>query len=273
MGELLQHDTSFHLWSPSAQVKWYLITTIDDHSRRILYGDLWEKETSWTHIIAAKSVVTQFGCPLKYYVDNHSIFRFVERRDTVWQKSHVGEEEAVVQWKEVLRDLNVQVVYALSPAAKGKVERPYQWLQDHVVRTCVRENITRIEEARAVLYEEIHRYNNRRVHSTTHEIPSLRYEKALNEKKSLFRRFTIPRPYGTLDDIFCYRIKRVADSYRKISWQALKFSVCGVSPRDEVELRVSFDLTHHMAKIRFWCHNKLVGEQQVKAKDIKTVHF
>lgn len=273
MGELLQHDTSFHLWSPSAQVKWYLITTIDDHSRRILYGDLWEKETSWTHIIAAKSVVIQFGCPLKYYVDNHSIFRFVERRDTVWQKSHVGEEEAVVQWKEVLRDLNVQVVYALSPAAKGKVERPYQWLQDHVVRTCVRENIARIEEARAVLYEEIHRYNNRRVHSTTHEIPSLRYEKALNEKKSLFRRFTIPRPYETLDDIFCYRIKRVADSYRKISWQAIKFSVCGVSPRDEVELRVSFDLTHRMAKIRFWCHNKLVGEQQVKAKDIKTVHF
>lgn len=159
MGELLQHDTSFHLWSPSAQAKWYLITTIDDHSRRILYGDLWEHETSWTHIIAAKSVMTQFGCPLKYYVDNHSIFRFMERRDTLWQKSHVGEEEAVVQWKEVLKDLNVEVVYALSPAAKGKVECPYQWLQDHVVRTCVRDNITRIKEARAVLYEEIHRYN------------------------------------------------------------------------------------------------------------------
>ncbi len=273
MGELLQHDTSFHLWSPSAQSKWYLITTIDDHSRRILYGDLWEHETSWTHIVAAKSVMTQFGCPLKYYVDNHSIFRFVERRDTLWQKRHVGEEEAVVQWKEVLKDLNVGVVYALSPAAKGKVERPYQWLQDHVVRTCVRENITRIEEARAVLYEEIHRYNHHRVHSTTHEIPSLLYEKALQEKKSLFRRVAIPRPYETLDDISCYRIKRVADAYRKLSWQSLKFSVSGVSPRDEVELRVSFDLKCGMANIRFWCRNKLVGEQQVKTEDIKKVHF
>jgi hypothetical protein len=85
-----------------------------------LYGDLWEHETSWTHIVAAKSVMTQFGCPLKYYVDNHSIFRFVERRDTLWQKRHVGEEEAVVQWKEVLKDLNVEVVYALSPAAKHR---------------------------------------------------------------------------------------------------------------------------------------------------------
>ena len=197
----------------------------------------------------------------------------IERRDTIWQKSHVGEDEAFVQWKEVLKDLNVEVVYALSPAAKGKVERPYQWLQDHVVRTCVRENITTIEEARAVLYEEIHRYNNHRVHSTTNEIPSLRYERALNEKKSLFRKFAIPKPYETIEDIFCYRIKRVADPYRKLSWQALKFSVSGVSPRDKVELRVSFNLKGRMAKIRFWCRNKLVGEQQVKAEDIQKVHF
>lgn len=103
MGELLQHDTSFHLWFPSAQSKWYLITTIDDHSRRILYGDLWEHETSWTHIVAAKSVMTQFGCPLKYYVDNHSIFRFVERRDTLWQKRHVGEEEAGRTGRDVVQ--------------------------------------------------------------------------------------------------------------------------------------------------------------------------
>jgi len=114
------------------------------------------------------------------------------------------EEQAVVQWKEVLKDLSIEVVYALSPAAKGKVERPYQWLQDHLVRTCVREGITSIDQARQVLYEELHQYNYKRVHSTTGEIPVLRYEKALEENRSLFRRFEIPRPYQTLDDIFCY---------------------------------------------------------------------
>lgn len=217
--------------------------------------------------------MTQFGCPLKYYVDNHSIFRFVEKRDTIWHKHNVGEEKAVVQWKEVLKDLNVEVVYALSPAAKGKVERPYQWLQDHLVRTCVRENITHIEGAREVLYEEIHRYNHHKIHSTTHEIPALLYEKAMKDKKSLFRKISIPRPYETFDDIFCYRIKRVADAYRKISWQSLKFRLSVVSPQDEVELRISFDLKSKMAKIRFWCKNKLVGEQKVKSEDIKKVHF
>jgi len=270
---LEQHDTSYHLWSPLSQTKWYLITTIDDHSRRILYGDLWEKETSWTHIIAAKTVVTRFGCPLKYYVDNHSIFRFIERRDTVWQKAHISEEEAVVQWKEVLKDLNIEVIYALSPAAKGKIERPYQWLQDHLVRTCVREGITKIGEAREVLYEELYAYNGRRVHSTTKEIPDVRYENALKEKRSLFRNFEIRKPYETLDDIFCYRIKRTVDPYRKVSWKTLKFSLSRVSPMDEVELRISFDLKTRMAKIRFWCRGRLVGEHPVKAEDLPKVQF
>ena len=66
--------------------KWYLISTLDDHSRRILYADLWEKETSWSHIAALQSVITQFGCPLRYYVDNHSIFRYIERRDSMHRK-------------------------------------------------------------------------------------------------------------------------------------------------------------------------------------------
>ena len=57
--------------------------------------------------MALKSVVTQFGCPLKYYVDNHAIFRFIERRDTLHQKASQKEDSAIVQWKEVLRNLNI----------------------------------------------------------------------------------------------------------------------------------------------------------------------
>lgn len=47
VGMLLQHDTSHHLWSPFAASKWALVTTIDDHSRKLLYGDFWEAETAW----------------------------------------------------------------------------------------------------------------------------------------------------------------------------------------------------------------------------------
>lgn len=262
-----------HLWSPFAKQKWYLITTLDDHSRRMLYGDLWEKETSWAHIVALKAVVMQFGCPLKYYVDNHAIFRFIERRDTFRHKAMKTEADAVVQWKEVLKDLGIEPVYALSPAAKGKIERPYRWLQDHLVRTCAREKVTEIEEARKILYEELYQYNYKRVHSTTKEIPDMRYRNAIEMKKTLFRPFKIKWPHEKFEDVFCYRAKRVVNAYRKISLSNLEFSVSGVPLHREVELRISFDLKSQLATIRFWYDSRLVGEQQAKAEDLKRVQF
>ena len=250
-----------------------MITSIDDHSRDLLYADLWERETSWAHIVAAKTVITGFGCPLKYYVDNHAIFRFIEKRDTVWQKAQMAEEDAVVQWKEVLKDLGIEVIYALSPAAKGKVERPYRWLQDHLVRTCVREGITKIDQAREILYREVNQYRFKRVHSTTGEIPNLRLEKAVEEKRSLFRPFIVRSPYQTIDDIFCYRYKRVVDSYRRVSFNTLSFNVHGVPLHEEVELRVSFNLKTGIAKIRFWYRGRLIDQKEVKGADLKKVRF
>ena len=45
-GELIQHDCSHHLFAPYADRKWYLITSIDDYSRLILYAVLVERETN-----------------------------------------------------------------------------------------------------------------------------------------------------------------------------------------------------------------------------------
>jgi hypothetical protein len=241
VGELIQHDTSIHLWAPLANKKWYLITSLDDHSRRILYGDLWERETSWAHITAAQYVVTQFGKPFSYYLDNHAIFRFVERRDSRHYSMTATEETAVVQWKEVLKQLGIIVTYALSPAAKGKIERPFRWLQDHLVRTCLHERVTCIEDAKKILYEEIHNYNHKRADSVTQKIPVVRFERALAEKRSLFQPFTIMTSYQTLEDIFCYRLTRVVNPYRKISLNNLQFAVSGAPIHSTVELRISFN--------------------------------
>ena len=124
-----------------------------------------------------------------------------------------------------------------------------------------------------MLYEELHQYNYKGVHSTTGEIPVLRYEKAVKENRGLFRRFEIPRPYQTLDDIFLLPLQRAVGPYRKVSWNTLKFSLSGVPIREEVELRISFNHKTRLALIWFWYQDKLVGQQQVKAGDLKKVHF
>ena len=65
-----------------------------------------------------------------------------------------------------MRILGVDVTHALSPQAKSKVERPYRWLQDKIVRTCAIDKPSTIEEVRAALKEEVDRYNNHQIHST-----------------------------------------------------------------------------------------------------------
>lgn len=46
--------SSYHLWAPAAQEKWYLITYLDDYNRLILYAALLKKETTWAHILASR---------------------------------------------------------------------------------------------------------------------------------------------------------------------------------------------------------------------------
>ena len=70
-GELIQHDSSHHRWSPYAEDKWYLITTLDDYSRKILYGDFLESETSWSHIESAEYTTLKYGIAYSFYVDSH----------------------------------------------------------------------------------------------------------------------------------------------------------------------------------------------------------
>lgn len=272
-GELLQHDSSYHKFSPYAKSKWYLITTIDDFSRYILYAQLLETETSWAHILALENVILRFGTPLSYYVDCHSIFRFVQGRDSVWREHRKVTDEVTPQWKQVLMDLKVKVTYALSPQAKGKVERPYQWIQDRLVRTCAREHVTRIEDAQEVLRYEIERYNNRQVHSTTKEIPVIRFNRAFSLNRTMFREFTIPRPYESTKDIFCIRISKTVDAYHKVSINNFKLRVRGAPLREKVEIRIVPDEESGISELRFWYKRKLVDVQKVKNSDINLVQF
>jgi hypothetical protein len=271
-GELIQHDSSHHLWSPPAKEKWYLITSLDDFSRFLLYATLVKRETAWTHILALQTVVLKHGAPFLYYVDSHSIFRFVQGRDSLWRKHYTLTDEADPQWKQVMNDCNIKVTYALSPQARGKIERPYGWLQDRLVRTCVREDVTDIREAQRVLAREVDRYNYRQVHSTTQEVPYFRFQRALEEKQSLFREFQVKPPFQSVKDIFCLRVERTIDSYRKISLHNLQLKVNNATPRKRVTLRI-YPLNNDVSEVRFWCDDTLIDIQRVKNSDLKGVHF
>jgi hypothetical protein len=271
-GALVQHDASLHLWSPFAEDKWTLITSIDDFSRKLLFADFFLKETTWSHIQAAQAVMQVYGIPLRYYVDSLRVFRFVQGRDSVWRKHVLETDDVDTQWRKMMRVLGVDVTYALSPQAKGKVERPYRWLQDRIVRTCALENISTMEDARSVLREEVHRYNDHQVHSTTKEIPSIRFEKARKAGNSLFRPFSLPNPFTSPKDVFCLRETRVVDGYRRISLFSHTIEVPNVPLYEDVDIHMVPDPKRQVMEIRIWWNEKMVHSVDLPLQGFR-VHF
>lgn len=272
VGELIQHDSSYHLWSPYAPKKWYLITSLDDYSRLMFYARIISHESSWAHIEALETVFLKYGLPLSYYVDSHSVFRYVRGRDDLHYEQHLLTDEATPQWKQVLTDCNVKVTYALSPQAKGKIERPYGWLQDRLVRTCARENVTDTKHAQRIVDKEMVRYNYHQVHSTTGEVPYKRFQRALQQNISLFRQFAVPKPFTSTKDIFCLRLDRTADAYRRISVSNVFLKVNNLNPYEPVNLRI-YPLNSMYSEVRFWANDTLLDTQKLKNDLFKGVHF
>jgi len=272
IGELIQHDASYHLFAPQAGKKWCLITSLDDYSRYIPYGRFFENESSWDHIEALCSVVVKYGCPYSYYIDCHSIFRYVRGRDQLHLKLTRFTDDADPQWKQVIKDCGIKPLYALSPQAKGKIERPYQWMQDRMIRSCIRENVKTISHGQRILNAELDRYNHKQIHSTTGEIPYLRFQNAKEQNKSLFREFRIPQPFLTLKDIFCFRTSRLVDNYCKVTIHQMSFRLKGVEHGDSVDIRI-YPLSDSLLELRFWCDAKLIDTQRIKKSDLGPMHF
>ena len=200
------------------------------------------------------------------------VFRFVQNRDAVWRKHILVTDDIDPQWRQVMRLMGVDVTYALSAQAKGKIERPYRWLQDRIVRTCALEKITALEEVRSVLRDEVDRYNNHQVHSTTGEIPGLRFENARKAGANLFRPFSLPKPFTSTKDVFCLRDTRMLNGYRRISLFNQEIDVPHVPLHEDVELHMIPNLDKQILEVRIWWNHKMVHSINLPLADLR-VHF
>jgi len=170
-----------------------------------------------------------------------------------------------------LEDCGVKVTYALSPQAKGKIERPYRWIHDRLVRTCYRENIRDIKKGQLILNYLLRRYNFRIVHSTTGEIPYIRFQRAIREKRTLFREFSIMPPFLSTKDIFCLRVERMVNPYRKVSINNLELKVPGAPLHEKIQLRIVPDKESGISEVRFWYRDNFLGSQKVKNSELNLV--
>ena len=100
-----------------------------------------------------EGLVRQWGIPLALYSDRHAAFKYNARQKPVPVET--------TQFTRVMRDLGIQQIFALSPQAKGRVERMLETFQDRLVTELRLAGASNIDQANLVLQEFLPRLNAR----------------------------------------------------------------------------------------------------------------
>lgn len=152
-GELLQGDGSPHDWLEGRNEKLCLIHFIDDATNEITSARFVPTEGTEGYLACLKEHLERHGRPLGLYVDKHATFK-VNREEL---KKGVG----ITHFGKVLKDLDIKLICAHSPQAKGRIERSNGVLQDRLIKEMRLEGINTIEEANSFLPKFLEKYNKR----------------------------------------------------------------------------------------------------------------
>jgi hypothetical protein len=151
-GELVQMDTSIHDWTEGRGPNMVLITMIDDASSRLL-ARFYPADTVEAHFDLLGRWLQKHGRPVALYTDRHSIF---EPQD----KGRFN-PEAATQFGRALDELDIELIKAYSPQAKGRVERSFGTAQDRWVKEMRLAKVKTIDQANALLERLLPEHNRR----------------------------------------------------------------------------------------------------------------
>lgn len=165
-GELVQIDGSPHDWFEGRSPRCTLIVFIDDATSRLIGLHFAPVESTKAYLDALRAQVLTHGRPLAFYADRHGIFR-VNAKDA---QSGDGKTE----FGRVVERLDIGLITALTPQAKGRVERANQTLQDRLIKEMRLCKIDSIEAARGFLPGFIAKYNAKFARPAREESPAHR---------------------------------------------------------------------------------------------------
>ncbi|MBX2800711.1 MAG: ISNCY family transposase [Myxococcales bacterium] len=153
VGELVQIDGCLHDWFEERGDRVCALVFVDDATGRLQQLHFAHRESAFDHFEASRGYLERHGKPVAFYSDKHSVFR-VANRDS-------AASDGLTQFGRALHELNVDIICANTPQAKGRVERAHQTLQDRLVKELRLRQISTIEEANAYVPAFMEAYNER----------------------------------------------------------------------------------------------------------------
>jgi len=157
-GELIQVDGSLHKWFEERGPMCTLLAYIDDATSSVVYAEFVKSESTWSYFEATQRYFKRLGKPLALYTDKHSVFRVNVSKEG---QSATTDSNGDTQFSRALKSLDVDIIYAHSPQAKGRVERLYKTLQDRLVKELRLANICTIDDANIFLPKYLAGHNAR----------------------------------------------------------------------------------------------------------------
>ncbi len=152
-GELIQIDGSPHDWFEGRGPRCTLIVFIDDATSRLTALRFVPAETTRAYLETLRGHVLQHGRPLAFYSDRHGIFRL--------NAKDAASGDGKTEFGRVAERLGIEAIHALTPQAKGRVERANQTLQDRLVKEMRLQAISSMAAANGFLPTFIAVWNER----------------------------------------------------------------------------------------------------------------
>jgi hypothetical protein len=153
-------DGSPHPWLGPGQPVWTLMASLDDADGELLAAFFAPQETSEGYLRLLSKLLARHGIPAAIYQDRHSALR---RNDEAWTlEEQLAGRQRPTQVGLALEDLGIRPIFALSPQAKGRIERFFGVAQDRLPTELRLAGVETLEQANRHLETVwIDRYNQR----------------------------------------------------------------------------------------------------------------
>ena len=228
-GEMIQYDGSYEYWFEHRNEKCCLLASIDDSN-----SEVWAKfdahEGEEPTFSFWRGYVERFGKPNSIYVDKFSTYSMNHR---------LAKEnpDTLTQFERAMKELNIDIIHAHSPEAKGRVEKLFKTLQDRLIKELRLNGISAIKEANEFLEKVfLPKFN---VKFMVEARSKANLHKKLNEQKK-----------KKLDSIFSRQYERVVKndftvSHKKSYYQLEKIQPVTICKQDAVTVEERRDGSIH----------------------------
>lgn len=126
-GELIQYDGSYEYWFEDRADKCCLLLAVDDATGDIMHGEFSEHEGVFPTFTFWLNYVKKHGKPVSIYVDKFSTYKMTQE---LARDNH----DLKTQFQRVCETLHIELIFAHSPQAKGRVENKFHTLQDRLIK-------------------------------------------------------------------------------------------------------------------------------------------